>query len=983
MSSGAEIVSELYRHLQNEIERGAEHHDIRFADVTPEMSLASGFADLVVTVEGDDPFLVIEAKREPTDDPDRRIDPYAQPVINQAANYALDLGAKYFATYNGDRLVLFRTFEEGTNLLDRRTRAYEIESIAEFAPVLLEELTGLDSDVVAWDPHRDAFVDRLQSFHDILCEEFGSALQARLESASFRTDFEAWVADQGWSDRYEDAPAEVEASFTSQAAYLLMNKLVFYKLLENAEAYDAVPDVGMEMLVDAETRRDAFRSLTEAVDFEAVYDQDPIFDSLSLSARARREVSQLLDDLEDYNLDQFDYDVIGKLYEEIIPPTERHSLGQYYTPDQIVNLIVELTIQSEDDVVLDPGCGSGGFLVGAYEKLKELKSDPDHAEILDQIHGVDINRFPAHLSAINLALRDLSRETHDVNVVVEDFFDLVWSQDRVVPADRASVRGTDRPDERGLDVPAAIDVAMANPPYIRNENIADKERAREHLDELGVDLSERSDIYCYFFTHAYQFLRGPSAGDSAGPPPGRMGFLTSNRWLSVGYGEDLQEFLLDNTKITAIVDFRTQQFDVPLIGTCVTILERCDDPVDRAANRTELVHVKQGLEPSEIADVVEDEHTPGTLYDGPDYRRITLRQEELRDVERWDRYLYAPSIYWDIVGRLDVCELGDVVDEVNFGTKTGANDYFYFQERAEFEEFGLDERFVRPILKHISPTEHIEYVEDDPHWYVLDLHGIVAEILESAEPSLLEERTDEEIVLAEFRNRGWDALVQYLELGTEREIDEGASVQGSGQVWFDVGQMDAPDLILPKEYWRDARVLYNRAGFPIDQRNYEVFVGKETDDLVLLGIMNSSLFAMIREVEGRVEQGQAMNRNELTVGEASGLHIPDPREFSTEQRERIRSIVADWLENERSASERDREEFQSRLDRAVLATIGFEDEVDELQDAVAALLRVREEGSGQRTGVLVESVGEDERDIELPGARRLEDGGKQRALDSF
>ena len=56
------------------------------------------------------------------------------------------------------------------------------------------------------------------------------------------------------------------------------------------------------------------------------------------------------------------------------PSEERHQLGQFYTPPPIAELIVRWSIRSGDDKVLDPGCGSGTFLLEAYKVLAEWKT---------------------------------------------------------------------------------------------------------------------------------------------------------------------------------------------------------------------------------------------------------------------------------------------------------------------------------------------------------------------------------------------------------------------------------------------------------------------------------------------------------------------------------------------------------------------------------------------------------------------------------
>lgn len=131
-------------------------------------------------------------------------------------------------------------------------------------------------------------------------------------------------------------------------------------------------------------------------------------------------------ELDDQDLSQFDSDVIGRIYEGVIPADRRHEMGEYYTPPAICSLITQLTIDNGNAEVMDPACGSGGFLVAAYNRKKELlpETEGGHEHILSQIYGVDINRFPAHLSAINLSIQDLSTHTETVNVEVSDFFNI-------------------------------------------------------------------------------------------------------------------------------------------------------------------------------------------------------------------------------------------------------------------------------------------------------------------------------------------------------------------------------------------------------------------------------------------------------------------------------------------------------------------------------------------------------------------------------
>lgn len=155
----ADIHFELYRHLQNAIEEKSEYYGIDFAEVTPQLNVDGGFADIVVKdLRG--PFLVIEAKRETERGYNRDLDPYSPKVIEQAWGYAGKLGAPYFSTYNGGQLVLFHTHERGVPLLERRGRAYQVTDPQKFAPELLEQVAGIEKGIVKWELKSDTFVKR-------------------------------------------------------------------------------------------------------------------------------------------------------------------------------------------------------------------------------------------------------------------------------------------------------------------------------------------------------------------------------------------------------------------------------------------------------------------------------------------------------------------------------------------------------------------------------------------------------------------------------------------------------------------------------------------------------------------------------------------------------------------------------------------------------------------------------------------------------
>ena len=869
-----------------------------------------GFADIVVFDNHNHPWLVIEAKKRISNHYTRNIDPYSPEVVRQAHRYASQLGAPYFATYNGALLVLFKTEERFVPLLQRKTKSYIVKDVEKFAEELLREIIDLEKGVGLWDPKEEAFVARLKEFHRRLFEQFNATLEKKIEQdKTFAHRFSRWLKYQGWEDN-----KAIHQNFAQQAAYILMNKLMFYKILQNEAAYKgSIQPLSLETAPISQQLRSAFDSVMKNVDFEAIFEQDQIFDEIPLNEELNEDIPSFLSELDQFDLSKLSSDVIGRIYENIITAKERHDLGQYYTPPEICELITRLAIKTPNDLVLDPAVGSGGFVVKAYERLKALRKKAglsiNHQEITGQIHAIDINRFPAHLTAINLALREISSRTENIDVEVSDFFDVTPRQKRIV-AEKAHARGRKVAE---MTTPGIVDVIIGNPPYIRQEKILDKDKVRAHLEKLGNDeMSDRSDIYCYFFTHSSEFLKDG----------GRLCFITSNRWLNVGYGKTLQTFLLNNFRIKAIIAFDNQVFEEPLIGTVITLLEKCSD-TNRNQSIVSFLRFKRRIDLDRIVEKAENIYQPDLFYEDPELRLVTIRQIDLKEEDKWYKYLYAPTIYFEIGLNKRMASLEDVAT-VSRGITSNANDFFYFRKRKSFEDWGIDESLTAHLIKHVRQTEYIELRKEDSNWFVLDLHNVVKDILSQENGFAQEHIKPSEIVKKGLLKKGLNGCLNYIISGEEKGINKKAALRAR-KVWFDLGELPKPPIMLPEVYWRKAQVLYNKDKLTLDKRLYSVWPHEGIDTQVLLGILNSDLLLMMREIDGRVEEGQAMNRNSLMVYEAQALRILDPRKLNKNQKERIKRIFCEILEKERTSDQTTLEKMRDELNEAVLSPLGMEE----------------------------------------------------------
>jgi type I restriction-modification system DNA methylase subunit len=221
--------------------------------------------------------------------------------------------------------------------------------------------------------------------------------------------------------------------------------------------------------------------------------------------------------LEKYRFAEIDFDIIGRIFEMLIPPDERHDLGQYFTSPDIIDLILKFCIINEKDTVLDPSCGAGTFLVRAYKHKRLMNQRLSHNEILKDLWGFDIAKFPAHLSTINLAIRDLSVRENYPQIIKEDFFAFMHR-----PEFGESTRKKEivSPDKKKILIsyPTTVDCIVGNPPYTRQEEIKEISKEAGYKEDLIgralydgkrriADISKRAGIHAYFFIHGTKFLK--------------------------------------------------------------------------------------------------------------------------------------------------------------------------------------------------------------------------------------------------------------------------------------------------------------------------------------------------------------------------------------------------------------------------------------------------------------------------------------------
>lgn len=315
---------------------------------------------------------------------------------------------------------------------------------------------------------------------------------------------------------------------------------------------------------------------------------------------------QIIGELEPYNLADTADDVRGIAFEEFLGKTFRGELGQFFTPRTIVDFMVKILDPTEGEMVCDPCCGSGGFLIKTFQhirskivkairiawynktkswlsddfehlspgdqreilkwmnhELSELDTTPgtkSHYSILNdhcthKLFGADANPRMARVAKMNMVMHgDGSRGVYhhdgllDVGGIFENTFDIILTNPPFgawVSRD-VTVNARDIPsDERDI-----MRLVLEHGNKYRDS----LERLREHVDKSLPDLFDLGKVTTLtevlFLERCLRLLK----------PGGRMGIVLPEGVLNAGNLQKVREYVEDRARILLIVSLPREVF---------------------------------------------------------------------------------------------------------------------------------------------------------------------------------------------------------------------------------------------------------------------------------------------------------------------------------------------------------------------------------------------------------------------------------------
>ena len=502
-----------------------------------------------------------------------------------------------------------------------------------------------------------------------------------------------------------------------------------------------------------------------------------------------------------------DPELLGKVFENLLGvfnpetnETARKQSGSFYTPREIVNYMVDISLQAylgnTDEVkglfaddfvydesksdfyksvieklktikVLDPACGSGAFPMGMLNRIVEIlqrlnaegsKYDLKLQIMENCIYGGDIQTIAAQITKLRffislvcdctkndnpddnygipnlpnlethfvacdslislkknqqlnlfemdiMALKERLREVRhehfmaktvhqktklrNLDKEIRDELAKILANNYIIDNDDAKLMVKWNPYDQNARAPFfdpewmfgikdGFDVVIGNPPYIQLQNNGG-ELAKLYEKCQYSTFARTGDIYCLFYERGWQLLKNG----------GHLCYITSNKWMRAGYGENTRDFFVNKTNPMQLIDFAgVKIFESATVDTNILLFSKSNnqhETVCAITNKQNKDSVKN------LSDFVQQQNSISDFKSSDSWVILSpIEQSIKRKIEA----VGTPLKDWDI--------------QINYGIKTGFNDAFIIstEKRNDIlanckteEERKRTAELIRPILR--------------------------------------------------------------------------------------------------------------------------------------------------------------------------------------------------------------------------------------------------------------------------------------------
>jgi adenine-specific DNA-methyltransferase len=338
--------------------------------------------------------------------------------------------------------------------------------------------------------------------------------------------------------------------------------------------------------------------------------------------------------------------------ELIIPVTDKKFNGAFFTPDYIIDFIINEVQPQETHKNLDPSCGCGAFLVGLTDYYIRTFNKSIKKIIQENIYGSDILEYNIHRSKIILTIYALQNGEHlthsDFNLYLQDSLKANWEYQ--------------------------FDNIVGNPPYVKFQDLTEENRTYLSRHWATVE-GGTFNLYFAFFELGYKLLR----------PTGKLGYITPNNYFTSLAGESIRKYFQDKKCVSKIIDFSHKKVFDAQTYTALTFLNKQENEVIKFDRITD------GYSPEEFL-----KNTIGS----PNYiKDLNFKKWRLLKTDEQENIKNIETIGKPIGRLFDICVgIATLKDEIFFidGAKTKNGYYLKTTDKGIFE---IEKGAVKPVYK--------------------------------------------------------------------------------------------------------------------------------------------------------------------------------------------------------------------------------------------------------------------------------------------
>lgn len=523
----------------------------------------------------------------------------------------------------------------------------------------------------------------------------------------------------------------------------------------------------------------------------------------------------------------------------------RKEHGIYYTPRFVTDYIVKETVgrflkeRSHNEIlnikILDPACGSGSFLIRAYDELLNYHAYRSGKSVteLDQwerlpiliknIFGVDLDMQAVEIARLNLLLRSLAkRETlpsladsirqgnsliSGTEEELRSYFGDNWQEKKPFNWDQ---------EFEGIVANGGFDVVIGNPPYVRIQTLPRDEA--DYYREYYESAFGSFDIYILFLEQAIKLLK----------PGGRLGFITPGKFLKADYGRRIRQLLHQNCTVESIIDLSAQQVfaEATTYPVIIVLKKGTEDKLLRYS------FISADIDLSKTTQLIDISILPTT----------TTNQEAV------GKGIWPPIGSDDtLLAKLaqNTVPLGELSERIFQGLVTSADKVYTLEKRGEpsegiikvyshslEQEFKLESALLKPLL---SGKDIERYSSPIPNRLLLFPYKVTEGKAELIPP--------QEFVSA--YPKCWEYLLQNRETLENREQGKMRHERWYAYVYpKNLALHNRRKMAIPRLVSRLAAICDSEGHFYLDNVDVGGLILKEKDDaqyLYILGLLNSKL----------------------------------------------------------------------------------------------------------------------------------------------